>query len=132
MQRQIQFFKDNCPVKSVNNIVLVGSKADDLIGKREVSHDKASELVKRMELLSYYETSAKEGTNVDEVFFAVAFEAYNIEFPGGRATSTNRRSSKTGYLSDLAFDNESKGRKTSVLNVSDANLDASVISLRNS
>nr|MDO8085947.1 Rab family GTPase [Candidatus Sigynarchaeum springense] len=52
-------------------IVLVGNKID-LEGAREVSKGEGEELAKELNL-SYIETSAKEGSNVEEVFEMLAF-----------------------------------------------------------
>jgi GTPase SAR1 family protein len=47
-------------------VVLVGNKLD-LADKRVVSSDEAKDLAEKEEIL-YFETSAKDGTNVEELF----------------------------------------------------------------
>jgi len=53
---------------SAKNIILVGNKTD-LEGNRKVSFEEAVQLAKRLNLAAVFETSAKDGKQVDDVFF---------------------------------------------------------------
>ena len=65
---------------------------------------------------------------MDEVFFAVSFEAFSIEYPNGLGKDRTTKTSGMGEQVDMDF-YTSGDRKT--MNISNAELDASVISLRN-
>ena len=68
----------NCPQEAVDNVVLVGNKLD-LEDQREVTYDQALEFCKKLNLLSYFETSASSNLNVDLFFYTVVMKAYEIE-----------------------------------------------------
>lgn len=53
----------------------MGSKLDDETN-RKVSYNDAWALCENLNGLAYYETSARNGVNIDEVFYAVASAAY--------------------------------------------------------
>ena len=55
--------------------MLVGSKLDE-IKKRRISMQDAVDFSERNECLAYYETSAKDAINIDEVFFTIALAAF--------------------------------------------------------
>ena len=55
---------------SEKNVVLIGNKVD-LVDKREVTKEEAEEYVKANNIF-YFETSAKEGNNVEECFNFIA------------------------------------------------------------
>ena len=78
LEVQIKEFRMNCPNESQENVVLVGNKVD-LVEQRQVSYDDALEFCKRLNLISYFETSASSALNVDLFFFTVAMKAYEIE-----------------------------------------------------
>ncbi|CDW86971.1 ras-related protein rab-35-like [Stylonychia lemnae] len=78
IEQSIKEFRLNCPPESKDNIVLVGNKVD-LENQRQVSHDDAQNLTKRLGLLQYFETSASSNLNVDQLFFTVAHQSYQIE-----------------------------------------------------
>ena len=52
------------------NVVLVGNKSD-LVNKREVSEEEIENFAKNNNLM-YFETSAKDGKNIDECFYFIA------------------------------------------------------------
>ena len=55
---------------SEKNVVLVGNKCD-LVNKREVSEEEIENFAKNNNLM-YFETSAKDGKNIDECFYFIA------------------------------------------------------------
>jgi small GTP-binding protein len=63
--------------KTVGNIpqVLIGNKVD-LVDQRRVSLEDALDLAKRLDC-EHFETSAKEGTNVEEMFSSIARKCYD-------------------------------------------------------
>jgi GTPase SAR1 family protein len=61
-----------------DNIVLVGNKAD-LITQRQVSLEEAEEMCRRLELLRYFDASASENMNVDEIFYTIAIKAFETD-----------------------------------------------------
>ena len=71
----IQAFKEESPVAAHDNIVLVGTKLDD-VENREVSREKAMEVCNQFGCIAYFEASASTGENVDEAFFSVAARAF--------------------------------------------------------
>ena len=72
----ISFYKENKNRELKELIYLIGNKID--IGdKREVSKEEAEELAK-LHNLKYYETSAKDGTNVDKIFNDIGQELVRI------------------------------------------------------
>lgn len=78
LETSIKEFRNNCPPEASDNIVLVGNKVD-LEHERQVSMEEALELCKRLNLITYYETSASCNMNVDLFFYTVAIKAYEIE-----------------------------------------------------
>ena len=54
------------------NKLLVGNKCD-LVGKRQIEYEAAKSFAERLQV-SYIETSAKDSTNVDSVFYTMAEE----------------------------------------------------------
>lgn len=58
--------------------MLVGSKCDDKENLR-VTRAKAEEVKKSNNCLAYFETSARENINIDEVFFTVATAAFRVD-----------------------------------------------------
>jgi len=52
-------------------MVLVGNKSDDT-ANRKVTYDEAWKLCEELGCLAYYETSARDAINVDDVFYTVA------------------------------------------------------------
>ena len=57
LEASIREFRNNCPPEAIDNIVLVGNKVD-LVEQRQVTLEEANNLVSRLNLLSYMETSA--------------------------------------------------------------------------
>ena len=55
------------------NIILIGNKSD-LEDKREVSKESVQKLIKDLDIDLYYETSAKNSTNVNEAFITMTKE----------------------------------------------------------
>lgn len=51
--------------------ILVGNKSD-LVQEREVRQDEARAMAKQLRMTGYMETSAKDGTNIAELFQAIA------------------------------------------------------------
>ena len=68
-------FKEECPIEAQDNIVLVGTKLDD-VENRKVSKEDAAEICRQFGISSYFETSSSTGENVDEAFFGVAARAF--------------------------------------------------------
>ena len=60
--------------KYQNNIVIVGSKCDDQENRR-VKADHAKQLCEQLSCLAYFETSALQSINIDEVFYTVTMAA---------------------------------------------------------
>lgn len=75
---QLENFKNNCPPQAQSNIILVGSKCDDT-QHRKVAKEEAQALCDQLGCLVYYETSARENINIDQVFYAVASKAHEVE-----------------------------------------------------
>lgn len=65
-------------MQSQDNIVLVGNKCDNK-GNIRVTKAKIEELRQKTNCLAYYETSARENINIDEVFFTVATAAFKVD-----------------------------------------------------
>jgi Ras-related protein Rab-5C len=69
--------------QNVNNpnliIALVGNKAD-LVDERTISEDEASSYAQELDLL-YFETSAKENINVEELFNTIAERIPKVSSP---------------------------------------------------
>lgn len=85
------------------NKVLVGNKCD-LLGKRQVEYDVARSFAERLQI-SFIETSAKDRTNVDNVFYTMAEELREklgspLASPEGSGETLNLKDSspvKTSY-----------------------------------
>ena len=99
-------FKDDCPADAHENIVLVGTKVDD-VENREVTREQAEEICRQYGCIAYFETSATTGENVDDAFFSVAARAFQKTISSQVATSAELRD---GVLST------SKNTKDSNLN----------------
>ena len=76
VEKYIHIFKEECPIDAQDNIVLVGTKLDD-VANRTVTEAEAREVFKRFDLAGYFEASSQTGENVDEVFFALAARAFS-------------------------------------------------------
>ena len=96
-------------------IVLIGNKSD-LDDKRQVSYEEGKELAEKNELL-FFESSAKEGINVDEIFVNSAKEIakkieqgyYDLENDTcGIKKGINRSNNQQIYLGD-GQPNQNKG-----------------------
>ena len=68
---------EDCKNQSPKTIfmVLVGNKSD-LQDKRQVNYEEGQELAERFQML-FFETSAKDGNNVEEIFLKSADEIEN-------------------------------------------------------
>ena len=77
VEQQIANFQANCPTGSQKNVVLVGNKSD-LPDERKVKTADAELLAEKLNCLAYYETSAKEGTQIDEVFYSMALACLSM------------------------------------------------------
>jgi hypothetical protein len=44
-----------------------------------VSQEEAEEMVQRLELISYFEASASQDLNVDEIFYTIALKAFETD-----------------------------------------------------
>ena len=97
-------------------IVLVGNKCD-LEDKRQVTYEEGKELADKNELL-FFESSAKEGTNVDDIFVNSAKEIskkleqgyYDLESDScGIKKGINRNISQEIHLGNEQQNNMNKG-----------------------
>ena len=75
VERYIQVFKEEAPYDAQDNIVLVGTKLDD-VENRKVSNDDALAICNKFGCVGYFETSSQTGEGVDEAFFALAGRAF--------------------------------------------------------
>jgi small GTP-binding protein len=64
IETSIKEFRMNCPPEAKDNIVLVGNKVD-LDSDRQVLKEECEDMVKRLQLLTYFEASASTNANVD-------------------------------------------------------------------
>ena len=71
----IRVFKEECPADALDNIVLVGTKLDD-VANRKVAKEDAEKIAIAQGCQSYFETSSSTGENVDEAFYSVTARAY--------------------------------------------------------
>ena len=58
--------------------MLVGNKCDDK-DNIKISKAEADKFCKKHDCLAYFEVSAKENINIDEVFFTVATAAFHVD-----------------------------------------------------
>lgn len=72
----VDSFRKNCNPQNKNNIILIGNKSD-LTVERQVKQEEAEELAQTNEMI-YWETSAKSGQNVEEVFSYVTKLLYDF------------------------------------------------------
>ena len=65
--------------------------------KRVISYKKASQFAKENKAI-YYETSAKDGTNIDEVFQTIANQCFTMNQTGGftKKESDTKKIKKSG------------------------------------
>lgn len=99
------YFK-NCKSQYQKNVILIGNKAD-LVDQRAISKQEAEDFAKANNLI-YWETSAKEGNNVEEVFGYVAnflYENYKDSFT---ENTTNVNFFKAGNSDNLLKKNDKK------------------------
>lgn len=96
--KYIDVFKEECPIEAQDNIVLVGTKLDD-VENRKVSEADAIAISKNYECIGYYETSSQTGVGVDEAFFAVARQAFQ---KGLDVTMSRKRSCFSGQEDDMS------------------------------
>ena len=85
--------------------ILVGTKSD-LISEREVSQKEGEKLAKNNGFY-YFETSAKEGTNVDQMFQTIANHLYKINQTVGFQNGMN----DTIRIDDKKYKKDRKGKK---------------------
>lgn len=78
LEAQIKEFRQLCPDRAQENVVLVGNKLD-LENHRQVSESMALEFCRRLNLMQYIETSASSNTNVDLFFYTVALKAFETD-----------------------------------------------------
>lgn len=109
----ISFWKEECETYSPKDIllVLVGNKSD-LKEKREVSIEEGKELANKYGML-FYETSAKDGTNVESVFY----ESINIiaeKIEKGYYDFESDCGIKKGFKSKERNKNQNKNRRYTI------------------
>lgn len=91
----ISFYRENKSKELKELIYLIGNKID--IGKeRQVSTEEAEEFAK-LNNLKYYETSAKNGTNVEKIFKDVGEEIFNT-YKEGNIFSLSKNENDTKIL----------------------------------
>ena len=57
VEKYISVFKEECPITAQDNIVLVGTKLDD-VDNRKVSRQDGEEIARRFGCIGYFETSS--------------------------------------------------------------------------
>ena len=82
----IKFFCDNSGIKEKENIVILGNKSD-LREERKISEEQIDEFISKQNFV-YYETSAKNGENIDKCFKDIAEKL--IEQYNNKKTNTNK------------------------------------------
>ena len=91
----ISFYRENKSKELKELIYLIGNKID--IGKEwQVSTEEAEEFAK-LNNLKYYETSAKNGTNVEKIFKDVGEEIFNT-YKEGNIFSLSKNENDTKIL----------------------------------
>ena len=85
-------------------IFVLGNKMD-LEHERAVSKDKVAEYMRKNPEFKFFETSAVEGQNVNEVFVAVVQNHLKLKNNDGSTASSSTPSSQTDY-SKKKFDLE--------------------------
>ena len=89
--------------------ILLGTKSD-LIAEREVSQKEGEKLAKNNGF-HYFETSAKEGTNVDQLFQSIANHLFKIYKTIGFETSNSVNMNDTIRLDDNKKGKNKKRKK---------------------
>ena len=90
-------------------VILVGNKCD-LENKREVTKEDAKKFVENYKAEFFYETSAKNGTNVEKLFVDAAKSIYK-EFNELNEIKTNIRISRSSLGSKIEKNDNSIGCK---------------------
>lgn len=75
VEKYLNVFRQECPVEAQENVVLVGTKLDD-VANRAVLYNDALQVSEQLQCIGYFETSSQTGENVDEAFFALAGRAF--------------------------------------------------------
>ena len=86
LEMWIKFFCDNSGIKEKENIVILGNKSD-LREERKISEEQINEYINKKKFI-YYETSAKNGENIDKCFKDIAEKL--IEQYNNRKINTNK------------------------------------------
>ena len=86
---KINFWVDNIKNNAPENakLILVGNKCD-LANERKVSYEEGENYAKNLNI-KFFEASAKDGTNVNELFFYLANEIYQDNKLKGNNNSNN-------------------------------------------
>jgi len=74
--------------------VLIGNKCDSEL--REIPREEGEFLAKQLGCHAYFECSAKQNIGVDEAFFCLAKNAYEIDALQMRQTALDKGSEKSG------------------------------------
>jgi len=73
----------NTCLKDKYTIILIGSKLDVAVGdpsKRKVSYEEGAQLAQQHNLFKFFETSAKDGTNINEAFETLTIKVLSEEY----------------------------------------------------
>ena len=92
----IENIKNNAPENA--KLILVGNKCD-LANERKVSYEEGENYAKNLNI-KFFEASARDGTNVNELFFYLANEIYQDEKTKGK---DNKKT--------VQLDSKKKGKK---------------------